>query len=119
VPFQPEPGTDLVQLSSYTEQSIWRCIPSSVVLEGSAPGDHRSGQGSGEFHLELTAETAPALVRAAYFDALFRWLIAEPRSLSSYLVASMIARPEVVLAGLRVPPPATLSYSMAYSGTHT
>jgi len=62
---------------------------------------------------------APAPVRAAYFDALFRWVIAEPGSPSSGLVASMIARPEVVLTGLRVPPPATLSYSMAYSGTRT
>jgi TetR/AcrR family transcriptional regulator, cholesterol catabolism regulator len=75
-----------------------------------------TGQSTGEFHPELNAQTAAELFRAAYLDSLFRWVAADPTDPASDLLASMIARLEVILTGLRVPPLAALPYPARYGG---
>jgi len=62
------------------------------------------GQHSGELRADISAETAGQLIRAAYFDALWRWAApGRPKDAPS-LFAEMLARLELVLTGLCVEP---------------
>jgi TetR/AcrR family transcriptional regulator, cholesterol catabolism regulator len=78
-----------------------------------------AGQHSGEYHPHLNAETAATIVRAAYFDAVFRWIAAEPEDPATNLLASMVARLEVILTGLRMPPTTSLPYPSSDSASAT
>lgn len=69
-----------------------------------------AGQAAREFHPHLDATTAATLVRAAYFDALFRWMTAAPDDHDADLLAGMTSRLEVLLTGLRMPPAASLAH---------
>jgi AcrR family transcriptional regulator len=58
------------------------------------------GQERGEIRGDISAETAGQLIRAAYFDALWRWAAPDrPREAPS-LFSDMLARLEMVLTGL-------------------
>jgi TetR/AcrR family transcriptional regulator, cholesterol catabolism regulator len=56
------------------------------------------GQKSGEIRKDVDAGTAGQLIRAAYFDALWRWAAADAPSLFS----AMLSRLELVLTGISV-----------------
>lgn len=62
------------------------------------------GQRSGQIRDDISVETAGRLIRAAYFDALWRWASPDrPEDVPS-LFSEMIARLELVLTGLCVEP---------------
>jgi AcrR family transcriptional regulator len=62
------------------------------------------GQRSGELRADISAETAGQLIRAAYFDALWRWAAPGRPQDGPSLFAEMLARLELVLSGLCVEP---------------
>lgn len=62
------------------------------------------GQRSGEFRDDINAETAGQLIRAGYFDALWRWTSPSRPGDAPSLFAEMLARLELVLTGLCVEP---------------
>jgi AcrR family transcriptional regulator len=57
------------------------------------------GQRSGEIRADVSAETAGQLIRAAYFDALWRWAAPSRREDAPSLFAELLARLELLLAG--------------------
>jgi TetR/AcrR family transcriptional regulator, cholesterol catabolism regulator len=62
------------------------------------------GQRSGEFRDDISAETAGQLIRAAYFDALWRWAAPGRPEDAPSLFAELLARLELVLTGLCAEP---------------
>jgi TetR/AcrR family transcriptional regulator, cholesterol catabolism regulator len=60
------------------------------------------GQRSGEIRADVSAETAGQLIRAAYFDALWRWAAPSRQEDAPSLFAELLARLELVLTGLCV-----------------
>lgn len=60
------------------------------------------GQRSGEIRADVSAETAGQLIRAAYFDALWRWAAPSRREDAPSLFAELLSRLELVLTGLCV-----------------
>ena len=58
------------------------------------------GQGSGEIRADINAETAGQLLRAGYFDALWRWAAPGRPAGAPSLFADLLARLELVLTGL-------------------
>jgi AcrR family transcriptional regulator len=61
-----------------------------------------AGQRSGEIREDVNAETAGQLIRAAYFDALWRWASPRRPEGAPSLFADLLARLELVLTGLCV-----------------
>ena len=57
------------------------------------------GQRSGEIRADVSAETAGQLIRAAYFDALWRWAAPSRREDAPSLFAELLARLELLLTG--------------------
>jgi AcrR family transcriptional regulator len=62
------------------------------------------GQRSGEIRADVRAETAGQLLRAAYFDALWRWASPSRPEDAPSLFADLLARLELLLTGLCVEP---------------
>jgi AcrR family transcriptional regulator len=62
------------------------------------------GQRSGEIRGDISAETAGQLIRAAYFDALWRWAAPGRPEDGPSLFAELLTRLELVLTGLCVEP---------------
>jgi AcrR family transcriptional regulator len=60
------------------------------------------GQRSGEIRADVSAETAGQLIRAAYFDALWRWAAPSRREDAPSLFAELLSRLQLVLTGLCV-----------------
>ena len=60
------------------------------------------GQRSGEIRADVSAETAGQLIRAAYFDALWRWAAPGRREDAPSLFAELLSRLQLVLTGLCV-----------------
>jgi AcrR family transcriptional regulator len=58
------------------------------------------GQRSGEIREDVSAETAGQLIRAAYFDALWRWASPNRPDDAPSLFSELLARLELVLTGL-------------------
>jgi TetR/AcrR family transcriptional regulator, cholesterol catabolism regulator len=74
------------------------------VLAGQFAAVIAEGQRSGELRADISAETAGQLIRAAYFDALWRWAAPGRAEDAPSLFAEMLARLELVLTGLCVEP---------------
>jgi TetR/AcrR family transcriptional regulator, cholesterol catabolism regulator len=70
------------------------------VLAGQFAAVIAEGQRSGELRDDINAETAGQLIRAAYFDAVWRWASPERPEDAPSLFAEMLARLELVLTGL-------------------
>lgn len=62
------------------------------------------GQRSGEIRDDASAQTAGELIRAAYFDALWRWAAPDRPADAPSLFADLLARLELILTGLCVLP---------------
>jgi AcrR family transcriptional regulator len=62
------------------------------------------GQRSGEIRDDISAETAGQLIRAGYFDALWRWAAPGRPGDAPSLFAELLSRLELVLTGLCVAP---------------
>ncbi len=62
------------------------------------------GQRTGEIRADVSAETAGQLIRAAYFDALWRWASPRRPEDAPSLFSDLLARLELVLTGLCVEP---------------
>lgn len=60
------------------------------------------GQQSGEIRKDADADTAGQLIRAAYFDALWRWAAPGRPAGAPSLFSAMLSRLELVLTGLSV-----------------
>ena len=60
------------------------------------------GQQSGEIRKDIDADTAGQLIRAAYFDALWRWAAPDRRADAPSLFSALLSRLELVLTGLSV-----------------
>jgi TetR/AcrR family transcriptional regulator, cholesterol catabolism regulator len=58
------------------------------------------GQRTGEIREDVDANTAGQLIRAAYFDALWRWAAPDRSIGAPSLFSAMLSRLELVLAGL-------------------
>ena len=74
------------------------------ILAGQFAAVIAEGQRSGELRADISAETAGQLIRAAYFDALWRWAAPGRPGDAPSLFAEMLARLELVLTGLCVEP---------------
>jgi TetR/AcrR family transcriptional regulator, cholesterol catabolism regulator len=74
------------------------------VLAGQFAAVIAEGQRSGELRADISAEKAGQLIRAAYFDALWRWAAPGRPEDAPSLFAEMLARLELVLTGLCVEP---------------
>jgi AcrR family transcriptional regulator len=74
------------------------------ILAGHFAAVIAEGQRSGELRADISAETAGQLIRAAYFDALWRWAAPGRPEDAPSLFADMLARLELVLTGLCVEP---------------
>lgn len=72
------------------------------ILAGQFAAVIAEGQRSGELRDDISAETAGRLIRAAYFDALWRWAAPGRAEEAPSLFAEMLARLELVLTGLCV-----------------
>lgn len=62
------------------------------------------GQRSGEIRDDISAQTAGELIRAAYFDALWRWAAPDRPADAPSLFADLLIRLELILTGLCVLP---------------
>jgi AcrR family transcriptional regulator len=62
------------------------------------------GQRSGEIRADVSAETAGQLIRAAYFDALWRWASPSRAEAAPSLFADLLGGLELVLTGVCVEP---------------
>ncbi|MFS4092487.1 TetR/AcrR family transcriptional regulator [Streptomyces sp. AF1A] len=62
------------------------------------------GQRSGEIRDDVSAQTAGELIRAAYFDALWRWAAPDRPADAPSLFADLLIRLELILTGLCVLP---------------
>lgn len=62
------------------------------------------GKKSGEIRDDVSAETAGELIRAAYFDALWRWAAPSRPADAPSLFADVLTRLELILTGLCVLP---------------
>jgi hypothetical protein len=62
------------------------------------------GQRSGEIRDDISPQTAGQLIRAAYFDALWRWAAPDRPADAPSLFADLLIRLELILTGLCVPP---------------
>lgn len=62
------------------------------------------GQRSGEIRDDASAQTAGELIRAAYFDALWRWAAPDRPADAPSLFADLLIRLELILTGLCVLP---------------
>lgn len=60
------------------------------------------GQQSGEIRKDIDADTAGQLIRAAYFDALWRWAAPDRPAAAPSLFSAMLSRLELVLTGISV-----------------
>lgn len=62
------------------------------------------GQRSGEIRDDVSAQTAGELIRAAYFDALWRWAAPDRPADAPSLFTDLLVRLELILTGLCVLP---------------
>jgi TetR/AcrR family transcriptional regulator, cholesterol catabolism regulator len=60
------------------------------------------GQQSGEIREDVDADTAGQLIRAAYFDALWRWAAPDSPGEAASLFSALLSRLELLLTGLCV-----------------
>jgi AcrR family transcriptional regulator len=74
------------------------------ILAGQFAAVVTEGQRSGEIRADVSAETAGRLIRAAYFDALWRWASPSRPEGAPSLFADLLARLELLLTGLCVEP---------------
>lgn len=74
------------------------------ILAGQFAAVITDGQRTGEIRDDISAEMAGQLIRAAYFDALWRWASPGRPDDAPSLFSEMLARLELVLTGLCVEP---------------
>jgi TetR/AcrR family transcriptional regulator, cholesterol catabolism regulator len=74
------------------------------ILAGQFAAIVADGQRSGEIREDISARTAGQLIRAAYFDALWRWAAPGRPDDAPSLFAELLSRLELVLTGLCVEP---------------